>query len=307
MPIVSVILPTYDRLPMLQEAVRSVIDQTFRDWELIIVDDGSTDSSLTWLETLAEPRIRLIRHEHTGLISFLRNLGVSHARGDWIAFLDSDDRWKPRKLERQLALHAQFPALRWSYTGRTMIDVEGAELPAEMFKAWEAHSGWILREVLTLDANIAAPAVMVDRHLLSDVGEFSEALRGGSDYELWLRLAERSECGLVDAPLVEVRSHRSSTFGLPDVNLGLAAMYRSFARRTPDPELRFVARRREALHAVAAANTLISLRRWDEARDNILVALRLKPLGRFAYRAAARLLWRRLESVLQSQQDGQTN
>lgn len=181
-----------------------------------------------------------------------------------------------------------------------MIDAAGAVLPVEMFKQWEAHSGWILREVLALDANIAAPSVMVECAMLREVGGFNEAWRGAGDYELWLRLAERSECGLVDEPLVEVRSHRSSIFGLPDVNLGLAAMYRSFAQRTTDPELHTIARRREALHAAAAANTLISLRRWAEAWDNILVALRLRPRGRFVYRIAARLLWRRLEAALQT-------
>src|SRR4249920_2199336 len=112
-PAVSIILPTYNRLTYLQEAVQSVLDQTAGDWELIVVDDGSTDESVAWLESLGEPRVSVVREQHTGNRSALRNVGVERARAEWIAFLDSDDRWHPEKLQRQLALQRANPRYRW--------------------------------------------------------------------------------------------------------------------------------------------------------------------------------------------------
>ncbi|MEO8621098.1 MAG: glycosyltransferase family A protein [bacterium] len=292
-PAASIILPTFNRLDYLREAVESVRAQTMSGWELIVVDDGSTDDTVAWLESLAEPRMIILKHEHTGNPALLRNVAIALARAEWIAFLDSDDRWVPQKLERQLALHAGNPHLRWSYTGREMIDAGGAALPTNRFKQWEAHSGWILQQVLALDANIPLPSVMVQRSLLREVGGF-DASWPWSDYELWLRLAEGYECGLVAEPLLEVRSHRSATFGDPRVNLGLADMYRGFAERTMDPRLRSTARARQAMHLVRAADESAVLGRWADARAAVAAALRLRPFAPFVYRAAGRLLRRAL-------------
>jgi len=298
LPQVSIILPTYNRLAYLKEAVDSVRAQTCASWELIVVDDGSRDNSLAWLESLDDSRIISVPRPHTGHKSQVRNAGLSRARADWIAFIDSDDRWTPRKLERQLAFHAANPSVRWSYTGRAFIDADGEHLPDSRFKPWKAHSGWILRQVISLEANIALPSVMVARALLRDVGGFNEAWQSAEDYELWLRLAEVCECGLVDEHLLEVRKHRSATFQRPDVSLGFAAMFESFAKRSTDPALRATARTRAAYHAVDATNRLAVLRRWVDATEALALAIRLRPLAPFAYRAAARLAWRRLRVAM---------
>ena len=294
-PAVSIILPTYQRVGYLRDAVASVLAQTVPDWELIVIDDGSADDTVAWLESLAESRMRILAHEHTGNPALLRNVALEHARARWIAFLDSDDRWAPTKLERQLALHADNPHLRWSYTGRDMMDADGVTLPTGSFKPWKAHAGWILADVLALEANIPLPSVMVERALLLEVGGF-DAAWPWADYELWLRLAERCECGLVAEPLLAVRSHRSATFGDPSVNLGLADMYRSFARRTTDTALRSFAHRGQAMHLVRAAGELAALGRWPEARRALTSAARLRPFAPFVYRAIVHLAWARLLS-----------
>ncbi|MEP6491285.1 MAG: glycosyltransferase [bacterium] len=295
---VSIILPTYNRLGYLKEAVESVRAQTCASWELIVVDDGSDDDSIAWLDSLGDPRITCVAQAHTGHKSLLRNAGLACARADWIAFIDSDDRWTPTKLERQLAYHAANQSVRWSYTGRVFIDADGERLPDNRFRPWEAHSGWILKEIIALEANIALPSVMVARAVLRDVGGFNEAWRSTEDYELWLRLAERCECGIVDEPLLEVRKHRRASFQRPDVSLGFAKMFETFARRTPDRSLRATARTRAAYHAVDATNRLAILRRWAEARSALVVALRLRPLSPFTYRTAARLAWRRMRAAM---------
>ena len=253
-PSVSIILPTYDRLAFLREAVASVVGQAVSDWELIVIDDGSTDETVPWLESLRDSRITLVREPHTGDLSRLRNLGLARARSPWIAFLDSDDRWSPQKLERQMAYHKANPRFRWSYTGRRFIDAAGEYLPDSRFSRWVPHSGWIVEQMIALEANIALPSVMVQRALLRDAGGFNETYRANEDMELWLRLAERAECGLVDEPLLDIRKHKTDTFQLPEVSLALVQMYDDFASRTVDPALKKQAIMRQAPNALAAAD-----------------------------------------------------
>ena len=296
-PAVSIVLPTWNRLDFLREAVNSVLAQTVSDWELIVADDGSTDDTVVWLQSLGDSRIVVLRHEHTGHRSMLRNAGLSVAKADWVAFLDSDDRWTADKLERQLAYHAANPRYRWSYTNRRLIDADGHPMPTSGFKPWAAHSGWILPRVLTHDANIALPSVMAQRSLLEEVGGFNLASWSAEDYELWLRLSERFECGVIEDPLLDVRKHKTTSFQRPEVDLAFAEMFRQFARRTADAELRRTAQLRAAFHACGAAERLAIQQRWPEARRAFEVARDLKPLAPFVYRVGTKLLWRRIRSV----------
>src|SRR5258708_5276744 len=116
-PEVSIVLPSYNRLRYLRDAVDSVRAQTFRDWELIIADDGSGAETATYLAGLARvPQVTILRLAHSGNPSVVRNTAIRAAHGAFVAFLDSDDVWLPSKLELQIALHRSRPARRWSYT-----------------------------------------------------------------------------------------------------------------------------------------------------------------------------------------------
>src|SRR5579859_7346175 len=121
-PEVSVILPTFDRLKYLKKAVDSVISQTYPHWELIIADDGSGDETQTYLKQIRDPRATVIWLPHSGNPAAVRNNAIQKARGQYLAFLDSDDLWMPRKLERQLELMRLHPERRWSYTSERPID-----------------------------------------------------------------------------------------------------------------------------------------------------------------------------------------
>jgi len=294
-PAVSIILPTYNRLTYLQEAVQSVLNQTAGDWELIVVDDGSTDESAAWLESLGEPRVSVVREQHTGNRSALRNIGVERARAEWIAFLDSDDRWHPEKLQRQLALHRANPRYRWSYTGYAFIDATGSVLvlPAT-HKPWHARSGRILAREILLEANIALPSVMVDRGFFREAGGFDETFFWAEDQELWFRLADRAECGAVDEPLLDIRIHRPPSVQEPDLPLAFVRIYQNLADRTNDPALRETTRTRQAYKAVEAAGMLATLGRWSDAWTALMIALRVRPFGPFVYKAALRIFGRRL-------------
>src|SRR5580765_5393661 len=98
-PLVTVVIPTYNRLALVQQAIASVIAQTYRNWELIIVDDGSDDGTPEAIISINNPRIKLVTKSHVGNIALMRNAGVDEGSGEWLAFLDSDDIWLPQKLE----------------------------------------------------------------------------------------------------------------------------------------------------------------------------------------------------------------
>ncbi|HEX3867987.1 MAG TPA: glycosyltransferase [Gemmatimonadaceae bacterium] len=292
MPIVSIILPTYDCLAYLQESVASVTAQTVRDWELIVVDDGSHDATLAWLHGLGDDRIVVVALEHSGNRARVRNAGIARARGEWIAFLDADDRWRSHKLAVQTAYHLAHPDCGWSYTGRTMIGRDGRPLPEVAFKKWQAASGEIVEALLRLEANIALPSVMVQRSLLLGAGGFDETFPLAHDYELWLRLAERARCGCVDAPLVDIRRlDLDQRTAWPEYSLAFSAMCRRFAERTKHAPLERLARTRAAYHAIDAADQFSSTDEWRRSAAALMLALRLRPLSPFSARAAGRLVW----------------
>jgi glycosyltransferase involved in cell wall biosynthesis len=206
-PLVSIVLPTFNRLKYLRPAVDSVFAQTFQDWELIIADDASDEDTRAYLRRLeTEPRVRVIWLPHSGNPSAVRNAAVRAARGKYVAFLDSDDLWMPLKLERQIEALQARGVCRWSYTGYVCIDASG-ELQMDATRRWIPFRGAILEHLLAHAVAIWTPAVVVERRLLEEVGGFDEQLPLYEDYDLWLRLACHSDIELIDAPLICVRSH----------------------------------------------------------------------------------------------------
>jgi GT2 family glycosyltransferase len=210
-PLVSIILPTHNRAAFLRQAVDSVLAQTFPGWELIIIDDGSTDETRQYLRCLADDRVQVIESDHCGLPARLRNVGVRRAKGRYIAFLDSDDVWAKTKLEVQLADLERKPAARWSYTYYDRIDDHGDPRPVPKGFKLGACEGWIFEQLVTLAAKVTMPTVVVERTLLDEAGGFDETLRFSEDYELWLRLARRSPVSVVTRPLAAVRDHAGNT------------------------------------------------------------------------------------------------
>jgi glycosyltransferase involved in cell wall biosynthesis len=202
-PVVSVIIPTYNRAALVREAVASVKAQTYRDFEIVVVDDASTDATF---EALAAWRdVRVLRHACRRGVAAARNLGVAAARGQWLAFLDSDDLWLPAKLARQMEYLADRPDLSLCQTDETWVR-RGVKLnkPATHRKV----AGRIFSPSLAR-CMISPSAVILDRRLFEDHGGFDEDLPAAEDYDLWLRLSWRYEVGLVDEPLVIKRGGHS--------------------------------------------------------------------------------------------------
>jgi glycosyltransferase involved in cell wall biosynthesis len=203
MPDVSVVIPTFNRWPMLAEAITSVMAQRSVDFELIIVDDGSTDRTASLLPDLVEAfaaarhRVRFLRTENRGPAA-ARNLGVSLAHSQLIAFLDSDDLWKPDKLQRQLAFMSQRPECLASQTDeiwmRRAVRVNPGRRHCKRSGAFFIES---LRTCL-----ISPSAVMMRTRIFHELGGFDKDMRAAEDYDLWLRLLLEHPVELLPQPLV---------------------------------------------------------------------------------------------------------
>ena len=199
-PEVSVIIPTYNRRAMLLEAIDSVLAQSTPAFELIVIDDGSTDgtSENEHLRRFAETiRIRIDRIDHRGPAA-ARNRGVAIARAPLIAFLDSDDLWSPTKLERQLAFVRDNPGCAISQTNEIWIR-NGRRVNPGLRHRKRAGDIFIdsLRTCL-----IAMSSVMIRTDLFRSSGGFDEHMTAAEDYDLWLRILIDHEAGLLDEPLV---------------------------------------------------------------------------------------------------------
>ncbi len=195
MPKVSVIIPTYNRCELLREALASVFAQTYRDFELIVVDDGSNDDTAVVVQEFAG--VRYVWQPHRG-VSAARNYGVALSEGAWVAFLDSDDLWQPRKLERQIAFVAAHPHVQICHTEELWLRHGIRVNPQQKHRK---PTGDIFAPSLAR-CLVSPSSVMLRRELFVQVGGFDERLPACEDYDLWLRIAVRLPVYLIDTPLV---------------------------------------------------------------------------------------------------------
>jgi glycosyltransferase involved in cell wall biosynthesis len=210
-PVVSIILPTFGRLHYLRSTVASVYGQTLKDWELIVADDGSDAETRSYLHTLeADSRVRLLWLAHSGIPAVVRNAALSEARGQYVAFLDSDDLWAPEKLSRQVEVLRTRATCSWCYTAISHIDGGGQRLAEPVFGPWVPCEGAVFERLVTGPVVIRTPTVLAEQEMLARAGGFDETIRSGEDYDLWLRLALMSDVALLDEPLVQVRRHEAN-------------------------------------------------------------------------------------------------
>ncbi|MEE4609237.1 MAG: glycosyltransferase [Desulfobacteraceae bacterium] len=198
-PAVSVILPTYNRAAWLVEAVDSVLRQEGPAFELIVVDDGSSDETPLVLAVYGD-RLRVLRLDRGG-VSRARNQGVAASRGQLLAFLDSDDLWQPGKLAAQVAFMDGHPEIDICQTEEIWVRNGRRVNPRQRHRK---TAGMFFERSLEL-CLVSPSAVMMRRRLFEAFGGFDEALPACEDYDLWLRIGCRHPVGLIDAPLVVKR------------------------------------------------------------------------------------------------------
>jgi glycosyltransferase involved in cell wall biosynthesis len=203
MPLISVVVPFYNRRNWLEEAINSVLSQTLRDFELILVDDGSTED-ISMLKTLHDKRVVLLRQKNKGR-SAARNAGVRAAGGKYVAFLDSDDLFLPKKLETQVALMESHPEVLLSHTSYVRMSGDGSLLD-------RANSGAFCGNVypdILVECPIATPTVMLRAEAFKTFS-FEEKIHVGEDVVLWSRVSRVSSVLGITEPLSLVRIHPDS-------------------------------------------------------------------------------------------------
>lgn len=203
MPKVSVIIPAYNAMRYLPEAVNSVLRQTFTNFEVLIVDDGSSDQTVEWASQLTEPRVKLISQKNAGAAG-ARNKGIANSQGEYIAFLDADDVWEPTKLEKQVKCLDDNLSVGLVHTWIAFIDEQGKATGNVMTTHGE---GEVWKQVVEYNPVRCGSTAMLRRSCFENVGVFDEAFRLSEDWEMWIRIASRYSFALVKEPLVCYRQH----------------------------------------------------------------------------------------------------
>ena len=206
--LVSVVVPTYNRAHLIGETIQSIIDQTYSNWELIIVDDGSIDDTKKVVDKFSDRRIQYLAIDHCGIFGKVRNVGMQKARGELIAFLDSDDLWTSNKLSFQLSLLKQNPDAGFIF-GHAEQFGNGAIPPPQLetFYSGNVFVPYLLEERFVL----VVPSIMIKKDVLDTVGFLDEGLIIGSDVDFFLRMACRYKGIFSNEILVKTRKHDHST------------------------------------------------------------------------------------------------
>jgi len=209
--LVSVVVPTYNREQMLHGTLDSVHKQSYRPIEVIVVDDGSTDDTeqavRTWAATHHERHgfsVRYQRQPHLGG-NAARNTGISSALGTFVAFLDSDDRWLPDKIEKQVAVLQSDARIGGVYCGVRHVEAGTGESTEPVERSYP--SGQLLGELLVKDVTAQTSTYVVRKEPFDEVGGFDTELEARQDWDMWIRLAAKYHIGCVPEPLVEYRHH----------------------------------------------------------------------------------------------------
>ncbi|MBD2425194.1 glycosyltransferase [Phormidium sp. FACHB-1136] len=205
MAIISVIIPAYNAEKTIKETLESALNQSFRDLEVIVIDDGSTDKTAEIVSGLEDNRIRFFSYPNSGA-QISRNRGIEKSTGDYLSFLDADDLWTPDKLEAQYFALQEHSDCAVAYSWTTFIDENGNPLPGgQRFR----FQGQVYEQLLLGDFIGSGSNPLIRKEALLAVGTFDEAILGGQDWEMWLRLA--SQYSFTVVPRNQVLYRKSST------------------------------------------------------------------------------------------------
>jgi glycosyltransferase involved in cell wall biosynthesis len=257
-PLVSAILPVFNRAGSVTRSIESVLAQTYRHLELIIVDDGSTDSTASIVAGYAD-RATILTQENGGAYK-ARNLGLTRAKGELVAFIDSDDSWLPDKLARQV------PLMRRPQVGLAFGDVrilqrpeDGSEISRRSaFRINPPHRGRVAEAFVRANF-VPTSTVLIRRACLQRWGGFSEESRLSADYLAWFRIAIEHELDYLDGPVADYTQHEEGiSFDLGRSLAARIALFRAERERTSDPGARVLIDR--LLHNLGLQLWLAALR-----------------------------------------------
>lgn len=206
MPRVSIIIPAFNAMRYLPDTLNSVLRQTFTDYEVLIINDGSSDYIAEWAAQISDSRVRLISQANQGLAG-ARNTGIDQAYGEYFAFLDADDLWLPSKLEKQVRYLDENPKVGLVDTWVALADEHG--IPTGRAVKTNAE-GNVLKQILESPTVICGSSPLVRRCCFETAGVFARDLSGSADWDLWIRVALQYPFAMVKEALVYYRQHSSN-------------------------------------------------------------------------------------------------
>ena len=228
---ISVIIPTYNSDKYICEALDSVLLQTYSDYEIIVIDDGSTDTT----REVIENRFRTVRYyyvENNG-VSAARNLGISMAQGELIAFLDADDKWLPEKLEKQAALFDKNDTLGMAFTENCFFDEQGI-LSKKAYKRERLMRGDIVKNIF-MNSYVVTSTVMVRKRVFDTVGLFEEDMVVAEDDNMWMRIGMKFGVELLDEPMLMYRiTEGSLSRKKHNIFIGVKTHIENLKKKYPD-------------------------------------------------------------------------
>jgi glycosyltransferase involved in cell wall biosynthesis len=283
---VSVIVRTFNRAYSIGKAIRSALRQAYDDFEILVVDDGSTDNTSQVVQSFSDHRIRLLRHDSNRGVGAACNTGIAAAQGEYVAWLDSDDAWRPQKLERQVQFLSQHPETDAVFSDVYMHEVD-RDVPSltEYMKVFQkclngkAHGAEVVVAqramylCLLEEVPIKPTALMVRRAVFERVGLFDETAQSGEDWEFLLRLARVSSFGYIHVPLAEVNWSPDSTFRRFELNdkTYLVGVFRKERERLrEDLEAFNAARRGLFMHFKSLGYQYVEAGMWGQAAKTYL-------------------------------------
>jgi glycosyltransferase involved in cell wall biosynthesis len=281
MPFVSVIIPTYNRVELLRETLLSVLSQTFQDYEILVIDDGSTDNTHVMVQNL-NSAIRYFYQENQGTAP-ARNTGIGYATGDWLAFLDSDDLWKPQKLARQVA-ELKRSQNQWIYCDVDLFDQKTRTVQGTYHqRILKPYQGWVAKELLLGDF-IPALSTLVHRDVFKEVGLFNSSEWFHEDWEMWLKIASKFPISYVPETLGVYRQHQNKSQSQPLAQLvnnheGIIDRAVQFA---PAVYSRYQKKAKSVNYQRIARMMLVN-NEFSEARKLLLKSIHLSPFQINAY------------------------
>lgn len=287
---VSVIIPTYNRAHYVRLAIESVLAQTYRDCEIIVVDDGSTDDTEARLAGLPD-NVTYHRQPHSGRPAVGRNTGLRLATGEFIAFLDSDDLFVPDRLERHVARLQSEPQLAWVYSDTEYFTDNGAANGGAIMAGEDKADSWSGNQpiqgrvfaALLITNFIPLSSVTVRRSCLDAVGAFDESprLTGVEDYDLWLRIAAQYDIGYVTGRLSRMRVHGQNISGGTKLGQYLGSLDALTKIATRHAALvapyRAILRQRRSLLYLAAARACLRQRAWKPTTEYLARSIAANP------------------------------
>lgn len=206
MPLISVVIPVYNGEKTIQKTIESVLNQTFTNFEIIVLNDGSQDATLEIVSKIQDSRIKVFSYPNAGP-NPTRNRGTYHACGEYISFIDADDLWTPDKLESQFKALQENPQAVVAYSWTDYIDESGKFLHQGSYMS---VSGDVYAKLLLIDFIASGSNPLIRRQALTEVGGFDETLTHGEDWDMWLRLAKHYQFVAVPSPQVLYRKSANS-------------------------------------------------------------------------------------------------